>query len=228
MTRTPDWINGNVTGNNVFQVEAPGGGKVLLRSEEEVNLYEEMSTAYQNDYRLVRQSEKVLLGSILGQALIIFRAQTEMTGLRAKVDASGVPTNEYEDIKLTPAERGSIQKTISEATKEIREIEKSLGIDKKTRDSGGQENVATYITTLKRASHRMGVHIHRRVKLYEEFSMELRWRLRLLRNGDDEDKKYHDISPEKICVWAENKLAEIEEFDKLFAKSQAKLFGGKL
>lgn len=217
-------MNGPIT---ICKVEAPGGGEVLLRSEAEVSLYEEMSAAYQNDYRLVRQSEKVLLGSILSQALILFRAQTEMTGVKATTDNNGVP-NGYEEVKLSSTERTALQKTISEATKEIREIEKALGIDKKTRDSGGQENVSTYLTTLKRAGHRMGVHIHRRVKLYEEFAMELRWRLRLLRNGDDEDKKYHDISPEKICAWSENKLAEIEEFDKLFAKSQSKLFGGKL
>lgn len=221
-------MNTNMPGPNVCEVEAPGGGKVLLRSEEEVSLYEEMSSAYQADYRLVRQSEKVLLGSILSQALILFRAQTEMTGLKATVDAGGVPTGDYEEVDLTGAQKTAIQRTISDATKEIREIEKSLGIDKKSRDSGGQENVSSYLTTVKRAAHRMGVHIHKRVKLYEEFAMELRWRLRLLRNGDDEDKKYHDISPEKVCIWAENILGEIEEFDKLFAKSQAKLFGGKL
>lgn len=228
MARTRDWINGNVTGANVFKVEAPGGGGVLLKSQEEVDLYEEMSQAYQRDYRLVRQSEKVLLGSILSQAIILFRAQTELTGLKQAVDAGGVPTGEYEDTKLSGTERSSLQKTISEATKEIREIEKSLGIDKKSRDAGGKENIAEYLTALKRAAHRMGVHIHRRTKLYEEFGMELRWRLRLLRNGDEEDKKYHDISADKICKWAEGILSEIEEFDKLFGKDQAKLFGGKL
>jgi hypothetical protein len=212
----------------VFETEAPGGGQLVLRSQEEVDLYDEMSSAYQRDYRLVRQSEKILLGSILGQALILFRAQQEMAGMVEKTDAGGVPTGEYEEKELKPAERVAIQKTITEATKEIREIEKALGIDKKSRDSGGQESVALYILNLKKAANRMGIHIFRRVKLYEEFVMQMSWRLRLLRNGDDEDKQYHDISPEKICEWAESQIAMLAEFDQMFAKDQARLFGGKL
>jgi hypothetical protein len=228
MAMTPDWINGNVTGPQGFEVEQPGGGKLILRSEEEVQYYDEMAKAYMEDYRLVRASEKVLLGALLAQAISIYRAQVELVGLRQKFDSSGVPLDEYEDTKLSSADRNALQKTIGEATKEIREIEKQLGIDKKSRDAGGAETTANYITLLKRAAHRFGVHIHRRLKLYEEFAMQMRWRLRLLRNGDAEDKKYHDISEEKICAWAENVLKQIEAFDKKFAQDQAKLFGGKL
>lgn len=213
---------------DTFEVEAPAGGKLILRSQEEVDLYEEMAKAYKRDYRLTRQSELVLLGSILSQALALHRAQQDMSGMIPLRDAGGVPTGEYERKELKPTDRAAITKVISEATKDIRDTEKALGIDKKSRDAGNQESVSAYISNLKRAAHRMGVHIHKRVFKYESFSNELRWRLRLLKNGDDEDKKYHDISPEKICAWAEGELKEIEEFDKQFAKSQSKLFGGKL
>lgn len=228
MATTRDWTNGNVSGPTLFDVEAPGGGKLLLRSQEEVDYYNEMAKAYMDDYRLVRASEKVLLGALLAQAVSIYRAQIEMVGLKMSRDAGGVPTGEYEEVKLSSAERSALQKQVGEATKEIREIEKQLGIDKKSRDAGGAETTANYITTLKRAGHRMGVHINRRVKLYEEFAMQMRWRLRLLRNGDDEDRRYHNISEENICKWAENVLKQLEDFDKKFAKDQAKLFGGKL
>lgn len=212
---------------DIYQIEAPAGGKLILRSQEEVDLYEEMAESYKRDYRLVRQGELVLLGAILSQALALYRAQQEMSGMVAQVDAGGVPTG-YEHKELKPTERAALQKIISESTKEIRDTEKALGIDKKSRDAGNQESVASYISTLKRAAHRMGVHIHKRVFKYEAFCNEMRWRLRLLKNGDAEDKKYHDISPEKVCKWAEAQLQEIEEFDKQFAKSQSKLFGGKL
>src|SRR5215467_14370654 len=87
---------------NVFEVEAPGGGKLVLRSQEEVDLYEEMAASYERDYRLTRQSEKILLGSILGQALILFRAQQDMTGMHEKHDSDGVPLGEYEKKDLKP------------------------------------------------------------------------------------------------------------------------------
>lgn len=227
MATIPDWRHG-LSGPEVFEVEPPAGGKLILRSLEEVHLYDEMAENYKRDYRLVRQSELVLLGSILTQAMALYRAQQDMSGVVELKDKAGVPTGEYQHVALKPTERAAIQKIVADATKEIRDTEKALGIDKKSRDAGNQESLASYVSTLKRAAHRMGVHIHKRVFKYEEFNNELRWRLRLLRNGDDEDKKYHDISPEKICKWAENQLKEIEEFDKEFGKSQAKLFGGKL
>lgn len=228
MATTRDWMNGNVTSQPNLEVEPPGGGKLLLKNEEEVAYYNEMAKAYLEDYRLGRASEKLLLGALLAQAIAIYRAQIQLVGLVEIRDNSGVPMGEYKEVVLSGADRSSLQKQIGEATKEIREIEKQLGIDKKSRDQGGAETTADYIIMLKRAGHRYGVHINRRVKLYEEFAMQLRWRLRLLRNGDDEDKRYHDISPEKICAWSENILKQLENFDKKFAKDQSRLFAGKL
>ena len=228
MATTLDWKHGNVTGPADFTVDQPAGGKIILRSQEEVDYYNETAKAYMEDYRLVRISEKVLLGAILAQVITIYRAQLELVGLKPKRDTSGVPTGEYEEVKLSAPDRNGLQKQIGEATKEIRDTEKNLGIDKKSRDAGGGETTANYIATLKKAAHRMGVHINRRLHLYEEFAMQLRWRLRLLRVGDDEDKRYHNISEENICRWSENVLKQLEDFDKKFAKDQAKLFGGKL
>ena len=211
-----------------YTVEAPGGGTLMLLSAEEVSLYEEMAESYKKDYALTRQSELVLLGALLSQVLELHRAQQQIAGLIAERDANGVATGEYEYKPLKPSDRADVQKIITAASKEIRELEKQLGIDKKTRDAGNRESVADYMTMLKRAGHRMGVHIFERVKKYEAFNNELKWRLRLLKNGDPEDKKYQGISAEKICDWARGELQEIEAFDKEFAKEQARLFGGKL
>lgn len=211
-----------------FEVEAPAGGKIFLRSQDEVEFWEDMVEGYKEDYNLTRRNELVLVGALVTQALTIYRGQQEMTGLLPKFDNSGIPTGEMEEKKVSATERGAIQKSIAEASKEIRELEKQLGIDKKSREASGAQTVAGYISTLKEAGHKMGVHIFQRVKMYEQLAMDLRWRLRILRNGDDEDKRYHDISPEKICKWAEGVLAEIEKFDQEFAEEQQKLFGGKL
>lgn len=211
-----------------FKVDAPAGGSIHLRSQEEVDLYTEMAEAYMRDYRLGRSGEKVLLGALLTQALTLFRCQQDLSGVKERYDTSGIGTGEYVRAEVTAAERQAIQKMMEMATKEIRATEIALGIDKKSRDAGSNESVATYISTVKRAGHRMGVHIHKRVFMYEAFVKELGWRVRLNKNGDAEDKKYHDISPEKICEWIIGQIAEMEEYDKQFAKSQKKLFGGKL
>jgi hypothetical protein len=73
------------------------------------------------------------------------------------------------------------------------------------------------------------LHIAHRIKAYEAFVMELRWRVRLLRNGDDEDRRYHGILNERELVeWVERKLVELEEADKKYAREKHKVFVGRL
>jgi hypothetical protein len=191
-----------------FDVELPGGGVLELQDSAEVDLWVTTSARYISDYALVKQNDLVLLGAILSQNLAMFRAQRDL---------------------IDPKKASAAQNIIIKAASEIRELEKALGIDKKTREAGGQHTVSNYIATLKRAGHEKGVHIAHRIKAYEAFVMELRWRVRLLRNGDDEDRRYHGILNERELVeWVERKLVELEEADKKYAREKHKVFVGRL
>jgi hypothetical protein len=215
--------------NQTYKVMLPAGGELILHTQEEVDMWEQAKKAYTTDYRLAKTNDLVLLGAILTQQLALFRAQQEVNGMEPEFDQSGIPTGRYIKIKDQKAtEKAAAQKRIAEASKEIREIEKALGIDKKTRESGGAFNVADYIRTLKEAGHSFGVHIAKRMKFYEETMMEARWRIRLLRNGDAEDKQYHDISEAKIVDWLEERLKEAEDIDKKYAHEKGKVYVGKL
>lgn len=97
-----------------------------------------------------------------------------------------------------------------------------------TREAGGQHTVASYVEELKRAAHQYGIHVSKRVKLYEKFVMELRWRLRLLENGDAEDRAYHGISEDKIIAWCREQLESLEDADKKFASDKGRLWVGRL
>lgn len=211
----------------VFDVDLPAGGKLHLQSAEEVDMWEEAAKAYIADYNLTRTNDKVLLGSILTQQLAMFRAQQALNGMEAVLDANNVPTGRYQQTKLKPSEQAAAQKMIRDASAEIRDIEKSLGIDKKTRESGGAETVRDYISKLKRHGHAMGVHISKRVLRYEAFCMELKTKLRMMENLDDEDRAYHGLSWEAIGKWAYKELLDIEEVDKKYANEKGKLFIGQ-
>jgi hypothetical protein len=190
-----------------FTVDLPGGGQLDLLGADEVDVWNHTSERYIQDYGLVKQNDLVLLGAILAQAVAMYRAQKDLTD---------------------PKKASSAQGILIKAATEIRELEKALGIDKKTREAGGQHTVIDYITRLKRAAHAKGVRIAERVKAYEAFNMELRWKLRLLQNGDDEDRKYHNVSEKSICEWAARELAKLEEADKKWAKEKGKVFVGRL
>lgn len=190
-----------------FEVSLPAGGVVKLNTAEEAEFWKQTAKRYIDDYAITKSNDLVMLGAILSQAVMMYRAQTEMS-----------------DPKKGP----SASKAIREAAAEIRELEKALGLDKRTREAGGQHTVADYVTSLKRAAHMKGVRISERVKAYESFAMEMRWRLRLLANGDEEDARYHEVSPEKICKWAAEELQKLEEADKKWAREKGAVFVGKL
>jgi hypothetical protein len=212
-----------------FEVELPAGGKLPLLSLEEVELWETTRDRYLNDYAITQQNDKVTLGGLLTQQLVMFRAQQRLAGLEPEFDdATGLPTGHYKRVGISPGDMSKAQSIVTKASEEIREGEKVLGIDKKTREAGGQHTVANYVETLKMAARSYGVHLSKRLKAYEKVMMEARWKLRLLRNGDPEDRQYHGLTEQSFIAWLEEELAKIEEVDREYARDKGKLWVGKV
>lgn len=211
-----------------FEVQLPAGGVLHMQSADEVDFWREALRRYEEEYVLDKQNDKITLGQLLQQQVILYRLQTEMNGMSPKLDESGVPTGEYMRITLEPRDLESIQKRMGECSKEIRELEKQLGIDKKTREHGGTHTVDDFIRTLKRAAHTRGVHIAERTLEYERVANEARVRLRLLYQADDEDRKYHNITPKSILDWLKGELDRLAEVDQEFNQQKGSLFVGQL
>jgi hypothetical protein len=210
-----------------FEVDLPAGGRLMLHSLEEVDLWEESAKRYMQDYQLTQQNDLLLLGAVLSQQLAMFRAQQRMNGMAPKLDDKGVPTGQYVRKELKVNDMGAAQSTIIKASTEIRELEKALGIDKKTREAGGAHTVQNYVGTLKAAARQYGIHLSKRMREYERVMMDARWRLRLMRNGDAEDRAYHKLTPQTVCDWLEGELAKLEELDKQYAREKHAVFVGR-
>lgn len=209
------------------EVQLPAGGLMYLQTPEEVDLWTKSADRYIEDYHLTKTNDLVLLGAILQQQVILFRAQRKLNGMEPEVDAANVPTGRYKVVQPDSDEVAGLTRVLNTATKEIRDIEKALGIDKVTRESGGQVSVSNYLTTLKRAAHARGIHVSRRFLAYEAFANELRTMLRMMTNLDAEDRAYHNLTEEKLLQWCRDQLAALEEKDKEFAH-EFKLYAGRL
>jgi len=221
---------GNQTGSagGTLDVELPAGGKLHLQTVEEVDMWDRTAARYRSDYALTKTNDLVLLGAVLTQNLQMFRAQQAINGMEAQLDPNGIPTGQYVRVQVKATDAAKWQNIILKAAGEIRELEKVLGIDKKTRDAGGGDSIAGYLGSLKIAGRQLGVHITKRTKAYEEFAMEMRWRIRVLRHGDEEDRAHHSITEKSVLDFAQTRLAELEQIDKEFASQKAKVFAGKL
>lgn len=191
------------------KVQLPAGGEIKLQDAEEADLWKRSATRYQNDYPFTKQNDLVLLGAILTQQVVLYRAQQDVADV---------------DIR----DKSAAQNRINKATEQIQKTEQALGIDKRSREAGGQHNVAEYIERLKRAAHSKGVRIQERVKEVEALMMDMSWMVRLLRNGDEEDRRHHGVSETSIVNQLEQRIEEIHENDRKWARDRGTVFAGKL
>lgn len=211
-----------------YEVELPAGGLLHLQTPDEVQFWQDSLARYTEDYTLLKQNDLITLGQLLQQQVLLFRFQTQINGMEPELDPNDVPTGKYKRVTLTPTEVATIQKAMTACSTEMRELEKALGIDKKTREQGGTHTVDSYIKAVKRAGHTRGVHIAERTIEYEKVVNELRVRLRMLYQGDKEDRAYHSITPKTILDWLRDECARLEQVDIDFAQQKGKLFVGQL
>lgn len=210
-----------------YRVDLPGGGGgIHLQSLEEMDRWTTLAAAYQEQYDLRKINDLTNLATLLVQHISLYRAQQALSGRVPEMDEDELPTGRYVSRLLKPAEIRAYQEQVNTASKEIRDIEKAMGVDKASRDKGGDESAKAWLIQMKARAHRYGLHVSKRVTKYEEFVMELRWRLRLNLNGDSEDKAYENVSDADIIKWAREKLAELEEVDKTFAAEEGALVLG--
>lgn len=206
-----------------FEVDLPSGGRIELRSADEQELWNESAERYQEEYVLNKHNDLILLGAILQQQVLMFRAQRALNAVH--VTDMDMDAEEREEAE---ARTVALTKAMNQAANEITRLERALGIDKATRESGGSHTVEDRIRTLKRAAHERGIHIVQRTLEFERFVNDLSWRVRMLNNADAEDQAYHDLSPEKLVAWLTPELERLAQIDKDFARDKGKLYAGKL
>lgn len=222
--------NGGMANNAqpTFEVELPGGGAMYLQSAEEVELWKRSHEHYVEDYHLTKTNDLVLIGGLLQQQILLFRAQRTLNGMIPEVDNAGVPTGRYKLVDMDDDTVGGASKRLNGALDQIQKLEKTLGIDKVSRESGGHYSLDNYLRTLKRAAHERGIHISKRIIGYETFVQEFSTRLRMLHNLDAEDRNYHGISEASVLQWAQDEIERLAELDKKFAREKGKLYVGQL
>jgi hypothetical protein len=211
-----------------FTVDLPSGGTLHLQTADEVDLWEKAKSRYEEDYVLQKHNDLVALGVLLQQQVLLFRCQTAINGMEPALDGNGVPTGSYRRVELDGSDLAAYQKGLNEAAKEMSRIEKSLGIDKATREQGGAHTVDNYLKVLKRAANSRGIHITKQVVEYQRVMKELSWKLRMLYHADKQDRAYHNITPKTVLDWLNEEVQRLGEVDKEHAKEFGKLYAGQL
>jgi hypothetical protein len=211
-----------------FEVELPAGGKLPLLTIDEVEFFEESRDRYLSDYAIRNQSDRLAVNHMLILSVESFRASQRINGMEPELDPAGVPTGRYIKGKVSGTDRAASLNVLIKTRESIADTEKQLGIDKKTRDQGGQYDVATYIEGAKKGAREFGVHLSKRYIAYTSFVKALRTQMRMLRQLDNEDLVEVHLSKESLLDWAWNELDKLEEIDKRFAHEKGRLIVGRV
>jgi hypothetical protein len=210
----------------LHEAALPGGGSIALTNPREKAFFDEKRKVYAKEYPLTKPNDLSRLGQLLTLELVAHRMTQRMMGQVMLFDQNGSPTGAFEAV--SDDEIVSITDRLPKVQKEIRDLEKALRIDKQAREGEGTHDIRNYFETLKRAAFDYEVHLSDRYKAYDEVVNELRWKIRILRNADQEDKDYHQISEASIIKYIEDELLRLEELDIKFAADKQALWVGKL
>jgi hypothetical protein len=223
-------VNDEETGQNVsvYHERLPHGGTITLQNPEEVAYFRGLKKEYEAEYAslLLKPNDRNRLSQLINFELIAHRYTQRMMGTVNVYDGNGNITGIE---KVDPVEMNLITQNLPKVQDEIRKLEGALKIDKRTREGSGEGDIRNYMETLKKAAINYKVHLSKRYEAYDEFVNETRWRLRVIRDADNEDRAYHGLdTPEKFFDWMNEQLRELEEIDKEFAVNKQALWLGKV
>lgn len=223
-----DAVSNEAPAPDGYKVDLHGGGEIHLQSKSELDRWTTLDSKYREEYRLSKGNDLAMLDVILQTHMLLYRAQNALNGMEPVLDKDDLPTGRYTYHQPKPVEVERAQKSMVEASKEIRALEKVLGIDRSSREAQGGQTLDSYLTNLKGAANEYGIHVSNRFKAYEQFTADLRWRLRLNENGDEEDRRYHQCDDKDILRWCREELEKLEKIDQEFAHEKQKLWLGRL
>lgn len=129
-----------------FSVRTLSGQDINVFDKPEKDFYEEAQTKYLTQNKFTESSDLRTLERLLGQELLCFRWQRQLT---QGLDQYGMA--------LTSVDEDRLRKSIKEALPGISDMQKDLGLTKSQRDKAQYESVGTYLAELQIRAKEMGV-----------------------------------------------------------------------
>lgn len=192
-------------GNKAYYVDTPSGSRIPLQTQAEAEHYERIRDQYFEDNKFENISDKLELDRVLELEIRAYRYQVWSGGGKS-----------YDGGPVDPR----LDKNSIELSKEIRELKRSLGVDKHTRDLAQGEGFAEkYYNILQRAKE-FGI---MRNEQYSESVRILNGifaKLTLYYNSNEEERVEFDATPEKIFEWIMDQKEIYDEIDKSFQQEQ--------
>lgn len=178
------------SGQELFQVELPSGALIGVPTEEEAAHLTLTVERYQDQYALENVSDLAEVDRCLCLELQMHRNQVWLAR-RSDYDGKAVDEN-------------ALQQRSKESSAEIRQIKKTLGIDKVARDrQTGRGSTHQYISDLLGRARRFGLMRNQQAAKSIELAMELISLVTVHRNANEKERRMLRCTEDDIIEWIE-------------------------
>jgi len=114
---------------------------------------------------------------------------------------------------------------ILNASKEVRQIKKALGIDRVSRDKAKGESVADYLEDLRVRARQFGINRENQLDVALELFQELSGMVTLYWNCDEEERRDEHITSDRIMEWLrDTAIPKFEAVDRHFQVHEQKFW----
>lgn len=192
-------------------VVGPAGGKWVVLTKDEQRFFEDLCDRYTQDYAFQNVSdlsdlERVIQFEVLGQRINTFISMDE--------DYWGEPINAKE-----------LNDQIKTISGELRQLKKSLGIDRSSRRQDSSESLSDYIERLKQRAKAFGVMRETQLTVALTLFNDLQALITLYENCTEEERREQGCTIEDILKWLKDyAFPEYQKVDKHFIENEQRYY----
>lgn len=193
-----------------IKVEGPSGAIYDVIHDSERVYWDNIVRKYLEDYKFTNSSDLQDLDRVVSSEMLLYRYQQ---WVQLEKDYWG------ESIDVVETNRA-----IKEKSGELRQIKKSLGIEKIAREKDQGDSVAAYIENLRRRAHAFGVMRNEQAVKAITLWQELMALMTFHEKCTPEERKQQHIEKEDIIEWIRQVTPEFLIIDEEFRNTNQKLW----
>ncbi len=194
-----------------IEVVGPAGGQFTVMTGSEQNLFDELVDKYTTHNQFVNISDQQDLERIIYLEVLSLRYANWLS-----------TETDYTGELIDPRQVSTMMKDFSG---ELRQLKKSVGIDKPSRQRESSESVSDFIEQLKIRAREFGIMREEQLTVALTLWNELVARVTLMDNCDQQERDEQKCNPEDIFRWLrEEAFPEYDEVDKYFIENKQRFW----
>lgn len=192
-------------GGTQFRIKTPSKNYLTVLTKEEKEYGAQMFKRYEEEYQFENPADISLLESLVSMQILLFRYSNWLT---SGVDYDGNPI-EYE----------TVQNMMINCQREIRQLQDTLGISRKSR-LGSDAKPAEIIMEIAKKAKEYGVMKNQVAWKFLLAYYEIRHLIGLYKRCDDVDRKRLGATAEETIEKIDKILSEIEQYEEEFRQKR--------